>query len=51
MPKTAPGQEITEAAGTNMASNIIELHSTFALISTPSTFYCRNTGNLELQEL
>lgn len=33
--KDLPGQEVTLASGTNMASGIIWLHSTFAPISPP----------------
>lgn len=39
-PKDRPGQEVTLAAGTNMASCIIQFHSTFTLISPPSTSHC-----------
>lgn len=47
--KDRPGQDVTLAAGTDMASQIIQLDSTFALISSPSTLNRGDTGNLELQ--
>lgn len=38
-----PGQEETLTAGTNMSSCTIQLSSTFALISPPSTFHYGDT--------